>query len=743
MNPRSTHFYEFGPFRLDPSDRLLFRGREVLPLTPKAYETLLLLIENHGHVTEKNTLMEKLWPDAFVEEGALSQNVSLLRKTLGESPDMPRYIETIPRRGYRFVAEVREVKNGDSIPALEEYSEAPVIGEVGDDPKGENGNTSSVIRLRKHWGGQDFEIAGGKAAGQSRFRGWRTWLAVTLAVLATLIALTILYATRPIPPPRVLSTVHLTNVGHQKLVGFPFLAPLVTDGSRIYFYHMQNGVLGLGQVSAAGGETVPIPSPLGNTPLLDIAPNRNELLAMQIEGCDTGWLWILPLLGGAPRRLTDRLALAGSWSPDGQRILYSSGYDLYLVSNDGSESRKLMTTPGIAYWLRWSPDGRVVRFTLYDPGTNLYSLWEALADGTHLRPLLPGWNNPPDECCGNWTPDGKYFVFQSRRQGVSNIWAIREKRGLFRKSSSAPVQLTTGPMNVYTPVSSPDGRRLFVVGGASPRGELVRYNSRSHQFVPYLSGISAEHLNFSKDGEWVTYVTYPEATLWRSKLDGSQRLQLSFPPMRAMLPQWSPDGKQIAFVGTSPGKSWKIYLVSAEGNTPQQLIPGEHNNEVDLNWSPDGKSIIFGGLEGPKGAIFKVDIRTHQVSTLPGSKGLFYPVSSADGHYLAAVSANGRVLVFDVSTQNWIELTKAPSVSYMAWSRDGKHLYFDGGPPDDPAIFRVELHDRKQERVLSMKNIQREWGNWYQWFGLAPDDSPLLLNSLGSQEIYALDWEAP
>ncbi|MGH9852467.1 MAG: TolB family protein, partial [Blastocatellia bacterium] len=245
-------------------------------------------------------------------------------------------------------------------------------------------------------------------------------------------------------------------------------------------------------------------------------------------------------------RLGNLLGHDAAWTPDGRQIVYANGSSLYLAKSDGTESRKFVTVEGRTYWPRWSPDGSRLRFTLTSTPQSTASLWEVAADGSNPHPLLPGWNNPANECCGNWTADGRYFVFQSTRNRSTNIWAMRERTGFFQRGSQEPVQLTIGPLNYYLPAPSLDGKKLYVVG-EQKRGELSRYDAKTQQLVSYLGGISAEHLDFSRDGEWIAHVSYPEGNLWRSKMDGGQRRQLSFPPMRAVLPRWSPDGKQILF----------------------------------------------------------------------------------------------------------------------------------------------------------------------------------------------------
>jgi len=172
-----------------------------------------------------------------------------------------------------------------------------------------------------------------------------------------------------------------------------------------------------------------------------------------------------------------------------------------------------------------------------------------------------------------------------------------------------------------------------------------RHDAKTRTFGPFLGGISAQDVSFSRDGQWVAYVSYPDGKLWRSSPDGTEKAQLSSPPVYAMLPRWSPDGKEILFYGQVQGKPARIYEVPAVGGAPQELMPNQSGQQADPSWSPDGESLAFGEVAntGP-GAIRILDMKTHQITTLPDSQGLFSPRWSPGGRYLLAMPMDSSAL---------------------------------------------------------------------------------------------------
>jgi Tol biopolymer transport system component len=540
--------------------------------------------------------------------------------------------------------------------------------------------------------------------------------------------------TRPPAIPRVSNYVQLTHDGQPKMV-------VGTEASRLYLYLTTQGYQGMAEMSTSGGEPRKLPIlPSSNATPLSFSPDGSELLIIDGHGVPPkGPLSSLPVLGGSPRRLGDIDCQDAAWSADGRKLAYSSGGDLFVANADGTEPRKVVALPAPALIFNpvFSPDGAHLRFTAQERLDRPGSLWEVALDGKDSHRLLPGFTSPPDsECCGIWTPDGKFFLFWLRGQ----IWAIpRSTR--FLHSDLKPIQLTSSPLSLSAPILGQDGKKIFLVGQTF-RGELDRFDAKSGQFVPALGGISAEYVDFSKDGQWVAYVAYPEGTLWRSRVDGTERLQLTYPPAYAMMPRWSPSGKEIAFYESLLDKQPKIFIVPAEGGTPQPVLPGNEHSQQDPNWSADGKKIIFAGGSADASSVIQiVDLASHQITTVPGSEGLFSPRWSPDGRYVPAFSSDlTRVMIFDSQTQKWSEIAKG-SFSWLNFTRDGQYIVLLDGSGTG-AIIRIRVSDLKLDQVVDLKNFAPT-GRYNTSLSLMPDDSFLMLRNAGTHDIYSLDWENP
>jgi len=287
---------------------------------------------------------------------------------------------------------------------------------------------------------------------------------------------------------------------------------------------------------------------------------------------------------------------------------------------------------------------------------------------------------------------------------------------------------------------------LFAKGFQS-RGELVRYDAATREFVPFLGRISASDASFSKDGQWVAYVSLPERNLWRSRADGTERLQLTFPPTVAGLPRWSPDGTQLAFVDMQLGRPWKVLLISAQGGAPQEML-AENSYQVDAEWSPDGKQMVYGRsvmAGGGESTIQLLDLNSKQSSTVPGSKGLFGARWSPDGQHLVALSSDSRkIALYDFKTGKWSDWLTGPGArSYPNWSKDAAYLYFTTYATDSPGSYRVKLGQARPELLVDLRELQQFAGMLGTWSGTTPDGSPLFVRDLSTDEVYALDLDLP
>ena len=178
---------------------------------------------------------------------------------------------------------------------------------------------------------------------------------------------------------------------------------------------------------------------------------------------------------------------------------------MYIADGNGSDGRKLTTLPGKAFWIRWSPDSTRIRFTVIDTKTRVQTLWECSAEGKDLHRVPLSWDKQPQECCGEWTPDGKYFLFRIFRDDRADIWLIFDQPSPFRRQSQKPVRLTAGPLNSAAAIPSRDGKKLFAVE-VIPKSELYKYDLKTRRLALFLPGISAVAADFSPNHQWAVYV---------------------------------------------------------------------------------------------------------------------------------------------------------------------------------------------------------------------------------------------
>jgi Tol biopolymer transport system component len=251
---------------------------------------------------------------------------------------------------------------------------------------------------------------------------------------------------------------------------------------------------------------------------------------------------------------------------------------------------------------------------------------------------------------------------------------------------------------------------------------------------------------FTQDGHWVAYVSYPEATLWRARSDGSEALQLTFPPLRVLDLSWSPDGRNIAFSAQQPGEQTKIEVISREGGNSAPLLEEPFNQGVPT-WSADGNVLVYTRCSQPDTpadcALYRFDLTAKIAHKMPGSDGLFAGVLSPDGRRLAAVEvATRRIFLVDRQSGQRTQLTRIhPRAEFGTWSRDSQYVYFNDLMSAEPAIFRVHVSDAREEKVADVSFPTA--GVFGFWSGLAPDGSPLVLRDQEQSDVYVLSLARP
>jgi Tol biopolymer transport system component/DNA-binding winged helix-turn-helix (wHTH) protein len=615
MKPSQHQCYEFGLFRLDAQERLLQRDGATIALTPKAFDVLLALVERHGRLVEKEELFKTVWPDTIVEESNLSSNIALIRKALNEGENGLKFIDTVPKRGYRFVAEVRDVAPIDDKQTPTATFVAPAL------PVQER--QAQVATARR------------------RVPLWLWVLPVSGLLLVGYFA-----TLRWSASPKTDATPLTSLVPFTTLPGREYEPTFAPDGNQMAF--VWNGERGDNAdiyVKQIGNET---PLRLTTNPAPDRGPSWSpdgRWIAFTRRASDEIGLYLIPSLGGAERKigalaptLLPEFPVPLSWTPDGGWLAVqdksspSEPYGIWLVSRETGEKRRLTTPrtkdgdgrPTV------SPDGKTILFTrLRSPGMNdLY-----LVPVTGGDPRQVPFDQETSVSSATWAPDGRAILFISRRDGADSLWRVPETGG-------TPVKVEAVRDNLSGFVLSRQGHRLAWAQSVDDTNiwrmgldDMGKPQAAPRQLI--ASTKLDVDARFSPDGSKIAFASNRSGSIeiWVAESDGRHPVQLtSFNGPLTGSPRWSPDARQIAFDSRAAGNT-DIYVIGAEGGKPRRLTT-EPSNEALPSWSRGGDWIYFcSDCNSSSQQIWKMPVAGGQAVQVTRNGG-FDNVESPDGQFL-------------------------------------------------------------------------------------------------------------
>lgn len=723
----------FGLFEADLQTGELWKAGKRIKIQSQPFKVLTALLERPGEIVTREDLQLRVWgKDTIVDfDHSLGTAINKIREALGDSAENPRFVETLARRGYRFIAPVSYPAGSSAAqvalairPQNAPVETALIATESDRRASAPKHRAATLIR----WGFAALAVAA--AAGLGFYFGEQHSRIESFGV-------------------RQITHSGRISPGAPAMENLPATA---TDGVHIFASVIENGRATLSQVGISNGEVQPlsVPSEIAAPSLGDLSPDRSKLLLRSHLSPESEQaLWTVPTGGGSAERVANIVAHDATWMPDGSGVLYATGNELLLTHANNSAQTMVATLPGRAFWLRWSPDGKLLRFTIIDPITHTFSLWELPSGSQAPRQILANWTQPANECCGTWTADGKFYVFQSLHDGTIDLW------GLKGKATSNPQKLTNGPLSYEAPVAGTTGHRIFFLG-LDTHSELQRYSAQLKEFIPERDFLTdAGRVNYSRDRQWVAW-TDSQGHLWRARAGdgqpgtgsaaGSEKLQLTPDSLEVFLAHWSPDGSHLALMAREPGKAWQIYLISANGDNPQHILP-ENHNQADPSWSADGRYLVFGRVpdlmgkeDGPRNLQI-LDLQTHQLQAVPGSDGVFSPRWSPDGRYIAALTLDQRrLMLFNTATRTWTVLAQT-SVADPVWSSDSKAIYIHAFMAPTQPIYRVNIPDGKLESISDLTSFRTSDTVDYFFTGVTPDNTPLVRSRTSTGNLYSLDLD--
>lgn len=734
METKTKRLYEFGPFRLDPEESVLLRDGKPVYLKPKVFETLVVLIEKRGHILEKETLMQELWGDTFVEEANLTVNISQLRKALGQGgqgEEASQFIETLPRRGYRFVAEVREVWTQEAALVVKEYTSSRITIEEHET----RGQSDSPEKSPTNGIGELSPISEAKRTSSLRAYRRAAVAAVAVLVAVTIVGLFLRLQTKPNERSQPLQLTRLTHTGKV------WRAAISPDGKYVAYVTQETDKQSLWVRQVATAANVQIVPPAEALYWgLAFSRDGDHVYFVRAESKIGTSIFEVAVLGGPITRLVESADSTFAVSPDGKQFAYVRTEEeqneaaLIVANADGSGERTLVTrrAPDFFYthWdgIAWSPDGRtiacqagstdaggfyrnVVAVHVEDgsekPITTKRWKWISglawLANGSGLflsaSDQSAGWDSRqiwqityPDGEARRITNDLSGYMGLSLTADAATVLTVQQttasRMWIVPGSDARQARpLTTGDSDGQDGIAwTPDGRIVYT-SRASGRDDqhlwIVNSDGNNQKPITTNSGVHEEPA-VSADGRYIVYSSREpddlSANIWRIDIDGRNPKQLTRGG-HDVRPQCSPDGKWVSYTHRITPTTPTLWKVPLEGGSPVQLHD-EFTFGNDI--SPDGRFIAC-GYRG------QTSDWHNRIALLPFNGGppvrMFDVPPRVSPYDLIQWTPDGRALTCGGpnTTKIWLQgLDGSPAkelidfqsdaVWRFAWSPEGNHL---------------------------------------------------------------------
>jgi dipeptidyl aminopeptidase/acylaminoacyl peptidase len=519
----------------------------------------------------------------------------------------------------------------------------------------------------------------------------------------------------------------------------PKFGPLFTDGTRVYFNEMAGARSAIASVPLSGGDVSLLPLPANVSWQVEAISLRRRTLLIRSE---TAQLFELQLnsLTQQPIPAPDGVPVGwATWDSDGHRYAIGAADTLTLLEPTGTAKPLQLRFPGGVGPAAWNPGSNLVRFSVMDALTGTTSWWDLPETARSARPVSRFSPNPWEQN-GTWTNDGRFFVFEAGPQ-----YGPRTQLWITSGDRASTYRLTVDDLSWRGPSIVPGSNVVVAVAGhAQGRLATLPVSGDAASGKPILPGVSAYELDYSRDEKWVTYAAFPEHTIWRSKVDGSEARQLTAAGIEGRQPHWSPDGARIAFMGkeSGAGKAWRIYLVPASGGGLEQPLPAGGDQGVPT-WSSDGNSLVFGqrradaGFEGA--GIYQLNLATRRTSRIDAPVGMWSPRMSPDGRYLAAVSWDNQSLYLrDNRRGAWRKCATTDLIEEPAWPLDSSFIQFlERSKSGYYGLYRVSPECEQARPVADISAYGFAGGD--SWIGITPDHHACGLLKI-PDEIYAIEW---